>query len=72
MMFGNLKDKNRWRNPAMYTSLLSALFLVLKLFGIEILPEMQVHVENAVNAILGLLVFAGILINPDEEPVKKQ
>lgn len=59
-----LLDKNRWRNPALYLALLAYLPAALALFQIQLAPEGWQLIENAVKAILDILVFLGILMNP--------
>ena len=57
----NLNWKNRLRNYPLWVAVAALILLVLKLFGVEI---NEGQYEELVNAILGVLVLAGIVNNP--------
>lgn len=59
-----LKDKNRWRNPALYLSLLAALPAILAMFQIEVAPEQWSAVEEVVKSVVSLLIVLGVLMDP--------
>ncbi|MEG0013884.1 MAG: holin [Cellulosilyticaceae bacterium] len=50
----------RWKNYGLWVSIAALIPLVLSSFGINIIPNYQ----EIVNAILTILVTAGILNNP--------
>lgn len=58
---------NRWKNSAMWISLVSLVFLVLTKLGIDVPLITQKAVEDVVVAIVGILVVLGILNNPTTE-----
>lgn len=57
----NLYWKNRLRNYPLWVAVAALVLLLLKTFGIEI---NEGQYEELVNAILGVLVLAGIVNNP--------
>lgn len=50
----------RWKNYGLWVSIAALIPLLLQAFGITIIPNYQ----EIVNAILGILVTAGLLNNP--------
>lgn len=50
----------RFKNYGLWVSIAALIPLILQAFGISIIPDYQ----QIVNAILGILVTAGILSNP--------
>lgn len=59
-----LTDKDRWRNPALYLSLLASVPAILAMFHVQVAPEQWSAIENVVKAIITLLIELGILMNP--------
>ncbi|MEF9960034.1 MAG: holin [Niameybacter sp.] len=55
-----MTNNNRWRNYGLWVSVAAFIPLLLSSFGINILPNYQ----EIVNALLAILVTAGILSNP--------
>lgn len=55
---------NRWKNAGMWVSLVALVPLVLEFFGVKVLPEQLAAGEEAVKAVIALLVAMGILNNP--------
>lgn len=53
----------KWRNYGLWVSLASLILLILQAAGVEINTGQY---NEIVNAILGLLVAAGIISNPKE------
>lgn len=51
---------DRWKNYGLWVSIAALIPLILSSFGIHIIPNYQ----EIVNAILAILVAAGILSNP--------
>lgn len=61
--------KQRWRNYALWISIISQALLLLQLLGhvtglYEITDIMQQDIMTIVNVILGLLATLGIISNP--------
>lgn len=54
-------DASRFKNYGLWVSVAALIPMVLKGFGINILPE---NYQEIVNTILSILVMAGILSNP--------
>lgn len=54
-------DLSRFRNYGLWVSIFAAIPLILKAFGVNIIPE---DYNAIVTAVLGILVMAGILNNP--------
>lgn len=54
-------DSSRFRNYGLWVSIAALIPMVLQGFGLDILPE---NYKEIVNAILTILVMAGILNNP--------
>jgi len=52
---------DRLKNVGLYVSIFAFIPLLLKGFGVDILPE---NYNEIVSAFLGILVLAGILSNP--------
>ena len=52
---------DRLKNVGLYVSIFAFIPLLLKGFGVDILPE---NYNEIVSAFLGILVIAGILSNP--------
>ncbi len=57
-------DKTRFKNYGLWVSLAALIPMVLQGFGLNILPE---NYQEIINAILSVLVMAGILNNPNTE-----
>ncbi|MDV7401669.1 hypothetical protein RZS08_60175 [Arthrospira platensis SPKY1] len=55
---------SRWKNKGLWLSIAALVPMICQGFGIKILPE---NYEEIINAILGILVAAGILSNPNTE-----
>ncbi|MGL4345343.1 MAG: hypothetical protein ACRCTE_09105 [Cellulosilyticaceae bacterium] len=53
-------NTNRWKNYGLWVSVAALIPLVLSSFGIHIIPNYQ----EIVNAVLAILVMAGIISNP--------
>ena len=53
---------NRYKNYALWVSVAALIPMLFKGFNINILP---VNYSEIINAILGILVLAGILSNPN-------
>lgn len=56
--------KNRLKNYGLWISVASLIFMVLQNSGLQITPEQW---DSYVNAILTVLVLAGIINNPTTE-----
>lgn len=54
-------DKSRFKNYGLWVSILALIPLVLNGFGVNVLPP---NYEEITQAILSILVMAGILSNP--------
>jgi len=52
---------NRFKNVGLYVSIFAFIPLLLKGFGLDVLPE---NYSEITNSFLGILVVAGILSNP--------
>lgn len=52
---------NRWKNYGLWVSIAAFIPLLLQGFGLNLLPE---NYDIIVNALLGILVTAGIISNP--------
>jgi len=59
------KMQNRWKSPVLYTSLIAALALVLKAFGVVIIDDATLSTVTSVA--LGLLVAFGVVNNPTDK-----
>jgi len=57
------KMQSRWSSPVLYTSLIAALALVLKAFGIIVIDD--VTLSTITSVVLGLLVAFGVVNNPE-------
>ncbi|MGF7045872.1 putative membrane protein [Paenibacillus sp. DS2015] len=62
-------NKQRWRNGALWASIISQVLLLAQLFGnitgiYELTEQMSGEVLTLMNTILGLLVILGIVSNP--------
>ncbi|GIO36188.1 hypothetical protein J41TS12_10490 [Paenibacillus antibioticophila] len=62
-------NKKRWRNYALWISIISQALLLLQLLGhvtglYEITDIMQQDIMTIVNVVLGLLATLGIISNP--------
>lgn len=55
---------NRFKNYGLWVSIAALIPMVCQGFGVRILPT---NYSDVVNAILGILVAAGILNNPQTE-----
>ncbi|AKN30645.1 holin [Clostridium carboxidivorans P7] len=55
---------NRFKNYGLWVSIAAFIPLLLNGFGIDVLPK---NYSDVVNALLGILVTAGILSNPQTE-----
>lgn len=55
-----MNPNSRWRNYGLWVSVAAFIPLVLSSFGINIVPNYQ----EIVNALLTILVMAGIISNP--------
>ena len=53
---------NRFKNVGLYVSIFAFIPLLLKGFGLDVLPS---NYNEIVSAFLGILVLAGILRNPN-------
>lgn len=54
-------DASRFKNYGLWVSVAALIPMVLQGFGVNILPD---NYQEIVNAILSILVMAGILSNP--------
>ena len=54
-------DMSRFRNYGLWVSIAALIPMILKVFGVDVIPE---DYENIVQTILSILVMAGILNNP--------
>lgn len=54
-------DASRFKNYGLWVSIAALIPMVLQGFGINILPD---NYQEIVNAVLSILVMAGILSNP--------
>lgn len=59
-----LSLKNRIKNYGFWISVIAFVPILLKTFGLDILPA---NYSEVANTILGLLVFLGIVNNPTTE-----
>jgi uncharacterized membrane protein len=64
-----MMNKRRWRNGALWASIVSQLLLLAQLFGhvtgmYELTEQMSGDVLTLMNTLLGLLVILGIISNP--------
>jgi len=57
------KMQNRWKSPVLYTSLIAALALILKAFGVVVIDD--VTLSTVTSVVLGLLVAIGVVNNPE-------
>lgn len=55
--------KQRWRNKGLWLSLSALVLMVLKDLGFDIAPE---HFQQYVSLILGIMVMAGVISDPNE------
>ena len=55
-------DKCRWKNYGLWIAVASFIPLVLQGFGLDILPT---NYTEIINALLSILVMAGIISNPN-------
>ena len=58
-----MNPNSRWRNYGLWVSIAAFIPLVLSGFGINLMPNYQ----EIVNALLAILVMAGIISNPTTE-----
>lgn len=56
-----MNTNSRWRNYGLWVSIAAVIPLVLSAFGIKIVPS---EYQEIVNAVLAILVTAGIISNP--------
>ncbi|WP_053983133.1 phage holin family protein [Niameybacter massiliensis] len=56
-----MNNNSRWRNYGLWVSIAAVIPLVLSAFGIKIVPS---EYQEIVNAVLAILVTAGIISNP--------
>ncbi len=54
--------QNRFKSPVLYTSLIAAIALILKAFGIIVIDD--VTLSTITSVVLGLLVALGVVNNP--------
>jgi len=54
--------QNRFKSPVLYTSLIAALALILKAFGVVVIDDATLSTVTSV--VLGLLVAVGVVNNP--------
>lgn len=54
--------KNKWKNYGLWASIFAFIPLLLEGFGVNILPE---NYNEICKALLGILVLAGIISNPN-------
>lgn len=54
-------DNSRWKNYGLWVAIASFIPLVLQGVGLNILPA---NYTEIINALLGILVMAGIISNP--------
>ncbi|WPC44651.1 holin [Clostridium sp. JS66] len=57
-------NNNRFKNYGLWVSIAAFIPLLLNSFGIDVLPK---NYSDVVNALLAILVTAGILNNPQTE-----
>ena len=57
-------EKCRWKNYGLWVAVASFIPLVLQGFGLDILPT---NYTEIINALLSILVMAGIVSNPNTE-----
>ena len=57
-------DLSRFKNYGLWVSILALIPLILKAFGVNVLPD---EYSEITTAILGILVAVGILNNPTTE-----
>lgn len=57
-------DLSRFKNYGLWLSIAALIPMVLQGFGLNILPD---NYQTIINAVLGVLVMAGILNNPTTE-----
>lgn len=57
-------DISRFKNYGLWVSIAALIPMVLQGFGLKVLPE---NYQEIINAILSILVMAGILNNPTTE-----
>ena len=57
-------DLSRFKNYGLWVSILALIPLILKAFGVNVLPD---EYSELTTAILGILVAVGILNNPTTE-----
>ncbi|SHI89277.1 Uncharacterized membrane protein [Clostridium cavendishii DSM 21758] len=57
-------DTSRFKNYGLWVAIFALIPMVLQGFGVNILPD---NYKEIVNAVLGILVMAGILNNPTTE-----
>lgn len=55
---------NRFKNYGLWVSVLAFIPMVLEAFGVNIIPDNYTEITNS---LLGILVLAGLLNNPDTE-----
>jgi len=54
--------QSRWKSPVLYTSLIAALALILKAFGVIVIDDATLSAVTSI--VLGLLVALGVVNNP--------
>ncbi|MBD7909926.1 MULTISPECIES: phage holin [Clostridium] len=57
-------DKSRFKNHGLWVSIAALIPVLLKVAGVDILPD---NYSNITNLVLGILVMLGILNNPTTE-----
>lgn len=53
--------QNRWKNYGLWAAALAFIPLILTSFGLDVIPS---NYDTIINALLGILVMAGIISNP--------
>ncbi|MDA3733410.1 holin [Niameybacter massiliensis] len=56
-----MNNNSRWRNYGLWVSIAAVIPLLLSAFGIKVVPS---EYQEIVNAVLAILVTAGIISNP--------
>ena len=63
-----METKNsRWRNYGLWAAAASLILLILQACGVVTAPEQVTQYKEIINAVLGVLVLAGIVSNPTTE-----
>ena len=56
--------QNRWNNYALWSAVAGLVLLLAQTLGLNVVPEQY---NQIVNALLGVLVLAGVLSNPSTD-----